>query len=99
CVGVSENFVVTIDECTGIGDNGEQGSVKLFPNPVSDKLNITLSSTADVFVYSISGQLLLQQKEISGTYQMDVSGLENGSYIVKVIGKNESFTARINVIK
>jgi len=99
CVGVSENFVVTIDECTGIGEAGAQNGVKLFPNPVGDKLNVTVASTADVFVYSINGKLLLKKKDISGTCQLDVSSLENGAYIVKVVSDGQAISSKINILR
>lgn len=99
CGGESESFEVTIDECIGISEAGEQNSIKVFPNPANENINITVVSVSDVMIYSISGQLLLVQKGISGTYQMDVSGLENGTYVVKVVGNNDSFTSRFNIVK
>lgn len=99
CVGESESFAVTIDECTGISEAGEQNGAEVFPNPANDNINIRVASVSDVMVYSLSGQLLLVQKSILGTYQMDVSSLKNGAYIVKVVSESKASAVRINVIR
>jgi hypothetical protein len=57
------------------------GTVKIYPNPVSDRLFIeTNGNTSPVELYSPAGLLLLQTQ----SNEMDVSTLNSGLYLLKV---------------
>ncbi|MDD3080255.1 MAG: T9SS type A sorting domain-containing protein [Paludibacter sp.] len=61
----------------------ETTEISLFPNPVSDKLQIRGDATLQkVEVYSLSGMLLKQS--IGSNNIVDLSSLHSGSYLVRV---------------
>lgn len=64
-------------------------SISIYPNPTQDYLYFTNLVDDDVVatIYGIDGNLLVQ-KSISGSANIDVSGLEKGLYILKV--KNQA---------
>ncbi len=72
--------------------NVETGSIKTYPNPVANYLNISLKSdnqgNAQVFLYSLQGQLVYKNnfQVQSGNHEetLDMSRLAKGSYILKV---------------
>lgn len=81
-------------------DGGIQLSLKLFPNPVQDRL--TLSSNegmVHVDVYSVTGQLVLSQKLADQELaDIDMSGLNSGIYMAQVLGVNgDRVTTRVIV--
>ena len=58
-------------------------SVSLYPNPVSDVLNVSLtgfSQSATLSVYNMAGRMVLMT---SGTSTMDVTSLPNGVYMLE----------------
>ncbi len=65
----------------------------LYPNPVSSQLNVAVSSpvrgTVTLQVVDMTGRILSQQvkaiAEGSNTVSLNVAGLSNGSYILKVV--------------
>ena len=67
-----------------------QTEIKIYPNPATEK--ITLEFSGDVRVenfrplqlYSLTGQLLLQQPVHSSTTVISLSGYSKGAYILKV---------------
>jgi hypothetical protein len=66
----------------------------IYPNPTSGILNIdSQTSIAHISVYNHLGQIVLEKK---GTYQLDISRLNQGIYFVKTRGINGSI--RINKI-
>lgn len=68
-----------------IRENEIANTIKLYPNPVSDILNIETDTNIvpEVKIYSIQGQLLLN---IKGNY-IDVSSLSTGIYIANINGQ------------
>ncbi len=72
----------------GIDDKISEESVSLYPNPTSDELNIKLSQSleADIRIFDTLGKLIIYQPNvnISGSYSVGVSGLNNGIYFVRI---------------
>ena len=77
------------------GDNGflvsteekvEITTVSMFPNPSSDKINLTgLKNGSVITVYDMTGRKAVSISEINYTeINIDISELENGMYIVSV---------------
>lgn len=72
-------------------------SVKIYPNPVSDMLNIKgINTTAEVSLYDTSGRRLFTSKIDSNTNTIDVSEL-SGMYFIHIVTKNKSISKVIMV--
>lgn len=71
----------------------QEQSVKLFPNPVSNILNLeTPNGTQSTEIYNLNGQLLLE----SYSKQIDVSSLNTGLLIIKVLDlDNKAHISRV----
>ena len=71
-------------------------SLRLFPNPVSNRVNISLPNTAitSIEVYAVSGQQVIakQYAQTSDTKTIDVSQLKSGIYMVKVLDANNEIS-------
>ena len=76
---------------TGIGEN--DGSVSIFPNPTSDKLNIQSSGMNQIDIYSIDGKLVRSLKVEDDTVQID--GLESGIYMLRIIKGDEVIVRKV----
>jgi hypothetical protein len=68
--------------------------VKLYPNPVNDKLNINLSGNenANISVFDMTGKKVADFN-ITSHSSVDLSGLQTGAYIVQ-IKTNDTLTTR-----
>ncbi len=75
----------------------------LYPNPVSEKLQIEFAtapkSKVDVRVYSINGQEVKVNLSATNEYQywLSVAGMQKGAYIVQVNQGKNRFSQRILV--
>ena len=70
----------------------------LFPNPVSNELNIdSKDNIKEVTVFNLTGQQLFSKKGNSKTSKIDVSNLKSGIYIVEV--KTDKTSKTYKVIK
>jgi len=76
---------------TGVIDTeGERLSYTLFPNPVSDFMNVQIDGSerfwkdAIIQVVDMQGRVLLTEKQSFSTVTLAMSGIPAGSYIVKI---------------
>ncbi|MBP5548292.1 MAG: T9SS type A sorting domain-containing protein [Bacteroidales bacterium] len=75
----------TVPPATGFANVNDLTSVTLFPNPVSDRLNVTVSNSAGTVVasvYGLDGKRLIQTSSQCPDFHIDVSGLSSGEYIL-----------------
>lgn len=76
----------------------QEKSISVYPNPASELLNIELSENADVKIYNISGQLMLQRNIESNRNSLDISQLTRGFYIAEITTSDKS-SQKIKFIK
>ncbi len=70
-------------------------SLEIYPNPASSILNISANSSLDYFeIFNIHGDIILSGKIDSGDVSIDVSHLNNGTYIMRTYSEK-----RLNGIK
>jgi rhodanese-related sulfurtransferase len=65
----------------------ELEEISIYPNPTKGRLyfkNITASLIEDISVFNISDKVLLNETSVWGNDGIDVSGLPNGIYIVRI---------------
>jgi hypothetical protein len=78
---------VTVTSSTaGIYEN-KLLSFEMYPNPVSDKLNIQLpsgSEKAEVSIFDYTGRLVSSKTISSNDTSIDVQSISNGIYIIRV---------------
>jgi len=79
-------FEATITQVLGLEDNEISESIKVYPNPVSDRLNLNmpseLSENASYMIHNILGQNVMR-----GTLknnQVDVNSLNTGIYFLEI---------------
>jgi hypothetical protein len=89
-IGAYENTFLAINQFEST--NG----FKAYPNPVSNILNIEYTSDlTNVFVYNMLGQQVLSRKVTATSTQIDMSGLNAGTYLVKVEAGTVSKTLKV----
>ena len=80
-------------EPTGLKKNEElRASIKLYPNPAQDVLNLTLPAQeeVEVAVLSMNGRVVKAEKVRSSKHQIHTAGLPEGLYLIRVKGRTFS---------
>jgi hypothetical protein len=92
--------VAEVSNPLGINENSFKNKIILYPNPAKDKLNLKWNGLNDISVtiYNSIGQelstiLLPKQNEI-----IDITGLQDGLYFLKIIDGNKTEINKIIVI-
>lgn len=92
-----DNIVWELDPELSNGDF-DNSNFKYYPNPVKDVLNLSYKQDiTSISIYNLLGQKVLENAINSNTAQINMSGLANGNYIIKVISENQ--TRIIKVLK
>ncbi|MDX1462848.1 MAG: S8 family serine peptidase [Marinirhabdus sp.] len=82
----------------GIEEQMLKENFAVYPNPVTDRLNISFPQDigeARVSVYNVLGKLVLEQKITRASNHINMSQLAGGMYIAKVTGLNTSNNFKI----
>jgi hypothetical protein len=73
--------------------------VSIYPNPASNVINVKMSTAlinnAIIELYDATGKLINQQKVTNEFTSLNINGLSNGIYSVRVITDNEQTIKRI----
>lgn len=90
-------WALSADDLEGVQDN-----LKVYPNPVHDKITIDMQGAyaqkdANVSIRDISGKLMLQQKISGAVNNIDVHTLPAGMYLLQYVDDHTS--KQIKIIK
>ncbi len=92
------NQTVNVNLCTGILELNNE-TVSVYPNPTSTiinvKMNTTLINNATLELYDATGKLITQQKVVNEYSSLNLNGLANGIYSVRIITDNKQTIKRI----
>ncbi len=89
-------FSYTIGSCSTVqvSDNKAKESVKVFPNPVSEKLTLDFPDNLKIYqiqLFNAFGQMILQTQ----SKQIDVSLISNGLYFLNIKAENIEINKKI----
>ena len=103
CSDISDNAIVVVrEEVLSVEDNVLDVSIRVFPNPTSDVLNISsrgMSNSFTVNVYSITGQIVNRVDFANDNNTLDVTNLSDGVYLLEFIDATNGATAVKRFIK
>ena len=89
---------VGADLGTGIPQYLTENDLVVYPNPVSDKLTVTLRTNAfqvtNMAVYDINGKLVNAQPVSDNQIEMNTNGLATGNYFLRLSDGKASVTTK-----
>ena len=96
CEGISDEFEVMIDDCTGINDNAILDDVLVYPNPSTTNVNISMTVNSGVRyttkIYNTVGQVVYSSEAIGTgskqTVNVNVNSFPVGLYILHITSDN-----------
>lgn len=74
-------------------------NIKVFPNPANSILTIESERNSDISIFNMLGQEIITITNSEQYQKIDVSNIENGTYIVKITNNNTSVNKRIIISK
>ena len=87
--------IVYCEQTDGVDENGDGAGVTVFPNPVNGVVRIEGVVADEVQVFNALGQLV---KTVRGTNEVDLSGLVDGVYLMRIMDADgKVYTNKITV--
>jgi hypothetical protein len=89
-------------EVAVIGDGSvSEVAIDVYPNPASDILNVAVSADATVVLMDLGGRNMLVKEEVAANQkkQLNISGVADGIYILKVYGAEFSEVKKVIIRK
>jgi hypothetical protein len=83
CEATSALLMITIDDCTGTGEDGISG-IKIYPNPFAENLHFTGLQDATIRIYNLMGEEVMAFTHVYGQQIVNTSVLNKSIYLVKV---------------
>ncbi len=88
-----DSVYTEVSTSTGVDD---LHGFAVYPNPVSDRLIVSLPGEQfDMEIYSLTGVKVIQKLNINGQAVLDMNGLSQGIYILKVSTQDKVLYSRI----
>lgn len=84
---ITTNTYITTIQALSVQDFSFENYFSLYPNPVSDVLNINSKESIEIssiHIYNVMGQLMMVIPNAKSTTSIDVSHLSSGNYFVKI---------------
>ena len=102
CVS-NDKFIFMVDDIaisffTSTGDQPVAQNLKVYPNPVSDVLNVTYSSEiTNARLFNISGQLVYESAGNSNELRISTSELPSGLYLLNITTNEGVVTRKVSI--
>lgn len=98
---VSDPIPITVSDFAGIDEVINESNISLYPNPVSNKLNVSFNhfegNEAEVYILDVSGKVVLSQQVYNQNNSIYVGDLSHGFYFVKIQNGESSSVQKILV--
>ena len=78
----------------GVSEVNHNTHMNVYPNPATDQLNITLSQNADIVIYNIMGQNVMNVEGHAGANAINISNLNAGIYFVNAGADIQKFVVK-----
>jgi hypothetical protein len=90
--------VHNVDAESGINEVANS-TLNVTPNPASTEVMIENAAGAQIFVYNIAGQEVMSIASAEANETLNVSNLNAGLYIIRVVNGNEVSTAKVSIVR
>ena len=90
------------EEALSVEDNAISFDLRVFPNPTTDILNISVRGLATDFtanIYSVTGQIVRSQRFSGETNSIEVSNFSNGIYLLEIVNTQNNSRSITRFVK
>ena len=78
----------------GVPEVSHNTHMSVYPNPAVEQLNVTLSQNADIVIYNIMGQNVMNVEGHAGANSINISSLNAGIYFISAGSDTQKFIVK-----
>jgi hypothetical protein len=99
-VRIDDIKIAKVTSSVGIKGNTLNQLISIFPNPTAGILNINaIEANGTIEVYNVIGDKVYSNSVVKGNNSIDLSGLANGAYFLKVNSNNQIISKKVVLSK
>jgi len=99
-VRIDDISITKVTGSVGIKGNTSNQLISIFPNPTAGILNINaIEANGTIEVYNVIGDKVYSNSVVKGNNSIDLSGLANGAYFLKVNSNNQIISKKVVLSK
>ena len=92
-------YLQNVDIVTSITDELAANGYKVFPNPAQRSINVSalsssLSKNPTIIIYDMGGKAVINTTIKSATINIDLSSLQSGIYLMRIVEPKKSFSIK-----
>ncbi|GAA4465006.1 hypothetical protein GCM10023093_16460 [Nemorincola caseinilytica] len=91
---VTNTTLNTIALPTAVQEVAAGSTVKVYPNPATDRIYVDATAEGDLWIMGLNGSVITTQKMIKGNTAVDISALPAGVYVVKTLSNTNATVTR-----
>ena len=73
--------------------------IEMYPNPSTGIVNFSNVENATIEIYNMMGQVVASMSDASENASIDLSGVANGNYVVRIVKDGAIATSKLNIVK
>ena len=94
------SITITFDNCIGI-EEIKNYNLNVYPNPVNDNftINVDFEDNYELQIYDNQGKMVLFQQMTGTVKNIDVSGLQQGVYVLSISEGNQVIRKKLQILR
>jgi uncharacterized delta-60 repeat protein len=98
CTGSSDEFFVTIDDCTGIGENDRENTLTIYPNPATDFISISSQEKlTGIKILNADAKTILSQEVNDFNIKLNIKNMDKGIYFIQMQSEQKIIVKKLIV--
>lgn len=94
-------YCLTIEDIANMPDmiSENTNTLNISPNPANTYIRVENAAGSQIFVYNIAGQEVMSIESAEANETLNISNLNAGLYIVRVVNGTEVSTAKVSIVR
>ncbi|MBI9066069.1 MAG: T9SS type A sorting domain-containing protein [Salinivirgaceae bacterium] len=93
----AKQWVVKVDNGVFIYSS-ELQNISIYPNPANKKLYINGLDESTITIFNLLGEIVKYESRSFGNRTLDISGINNGTYIIQIISNGNILNHKISIL-
>ena len=84
---------------TGVHEQFRKMNFSIYPNPVQTSFTIHADvQNANLYICDLTGKIILTKERVKDGTTINLSGIHDGIYLVRIVENNKVFNSKINIV-
>ncbi|MGE0090124.1 MAG: C10 family peptidase [Bacteroidales bacterium] len=97
--GPASELEIIVSLNTGFDDINSLNGIAVYPNPAKEIISISNIKNAQISIYNTAGIMVYRKENINSDIPVNITGLMNGTYYIKILDDNKSVIQLLTIAR